>query len=1108
MELAQRMELRFRYIPLLQKIIHVHPSYGIMPPVFAPELEAYTLKILKDMKHAPRLLVVAGVDFKKQVQREFVDILKSWIAGGCGTLFVNCKNIPAVLTGKKVVRGKEYFQIPVMRDLPESSDDKVLTLYSNGKTPVAVFRNAANRYYLNPVHFRGWQGGNGGAHPAYNSKDYPFWEYFYLPLLKALRYTGGIVPQVKITGTSPEYLSAESTVNGKIDIQLRYFDDHRQLEKTSRFSAVVKKGANRIKIPAADLPGGMHIAEYTVSNNKGVLDAGAFRFDTPERIKLQLKFASPDRTYLAGKPVRFTVSAVPASDIEVEIEDSDNRIVARQFSKKSPQKEFSFALQLPWSMLYRVKVKAVENGRVISRKWGEFSLWGAKNDIREVYGMLWFIGKEFPALIRNLGFDHMVINFVQNANALGFMRSFANSNLQSVPIGVGEVFGKEGAYRADKATDPVRNPCFSDPEVQRKAAAAIKSNMEKQEYKYYNIRNFIMGDENFLGSTVCFSRHCLKSFREFLKKRYTSVAMLNKAWKSNFKSWDEVVPVQLNELAGKDILAPWLEHKEFMTFCYADRWLGSAAEIVRKIVPDARMGLSGSQIPGYSYNWEALMKHISYIAYYGGIQTQLIHDFGKGNMLCGQWGGGYAKLGEPAEGFMRGQLWQELFRGANLMCNWHGTMFNGDVTPTENMRYYSDTLLEMKKGIGKLFLSLDKNKPEAALLHSQGSLFAAKADMGKDVWHHAMSSWDALLTDMRINYRFASSEELEMKVPDVKLFILPAAIVLSEKQLENLKKFVAQGGTLVADFAPGMRCRNGNLRSGKSLEELFGTIPAEPVFRNRRISVAANKKFGIPGVSGNFMTAGNGDKIPVLNRIGKGRVILLNMAINGYHQVISGGVGGENTAELKGSMEFRRSILKLMNAISSGAGVRPFVKLTAGNGEPFAGFAVLRGSGNGNRVLGMISYDRGIKKIDPARCSKVHVELDGPGHIYDSRKGKYLGYRKVFTAEIPAGDAGVFVIAREKIGPLEIAVPPEVVAGEQIKINFSAGKNEQVFHVELRDPDGNVPPLYKSNVFTADGKGSVVFQSAFNDKCGIWSAEVTNVNSGMKIAKKFRLCRR
>lgn len=75
-ELAQRMDLKYKYIPLLAKITHLgRGALGVIPPTCAPELEPYTLECLRQIKKAPKVILVQGLNFDKEVQKEFTEIL-------------------------------------------------------------------------------------------------------------------------------------------------------------------------------------------------------------------------------------------------------------------------------------------------------------------------------------------------------------------------------------------------------------------------------------------------------------------------------------------------------------------------------------------------------------------------------------------------------------------------------------------------------------------------------------------------------------------------------------------------------------------------------------------------------------------------------------------------------------------------------------------------------------------------------------------------------------------------------------------------------------------------------------------------------------------------
>ena len=97
----------------------------------------------------------------------------------------------------------------------------------------------------------------------------------------------------------------------------------------------------------------------------------------------------------------------------------------------------------------------------------------------------------------------------------------------------------------------------------------------------------MLGDEMFLGSSVCYSEHCLKGFREYLQKQYKTIAELNRVWNSSFKDFADVVPVQRKVVENSDNLAPWLDHKMFMVNVWAHNFVGKRIEFIRNGVPGA-----------------------------------------------------------------------------------------------------------------------------------------------------------------------------------------------------------------------------------------------------------------------------------------------------------------------------------------------------------------------------------------------------------------------------------------------------------------------------------------------------------------------------------------
>ena len=279
---------------------------------------------------------------------------------------------------------------------------------------------------------------------------------------------------------------------------------------------------------------------------------------------------------------------------------------------------------------------------------------------------------------------------------------------------------------------------------------------------YYGITHQLIGDEQYIGSTVCFSEHCLKEFRKVLQSEFKSLAALNSSWGTSFKTWNEVTPAQSKELTDRSKLGRWLDHKIFMNNVFAHSYIGSVRKAMQKIIPESRTGLSGTYNPGPTYEWKQIMKEVNYVAYYSGIQRKLAQDFGPEGLFGGQWYGGYVAP-TPHDGYASSHFWRGFLIGANLSPIYAPRAgITGDLHLTPVLKCYDRLLKESRQGLGKLILS-SKEVPRIAMLYSQRSLFACTGTIGANEWQNANTGWHTLLGDLGMDYRFIDKEILEEK---------------------------------------------------------------------------------------------------------------------------------------------------------------------------------------------------------------------------------------------------------------------------------------------------------------------------------------------------------
>ncbi len=1124
LELAQRMDLSYRYIPLLIKVLNI--PFGTMGVVTnemtcGNELEAYTMECLKSLKTPPKVAVIQGLDFKAHDNGTFT----GWLAEiqektGAAVLFVNCRNIPERCLGRKIGRPEGMMLVPEMRKTTPEEQDDFLSVYRNGNRKAAVLQFSKDNFYyyarLLPFSLPEQKG---ELVPAYVSRDFPYWEYTYLPMMKALRWLAGTKTGAEIRKCTADEKSLHFQIRAETDtaaeMEVVYKDLHRRNIGQIRRKVALKAGMQNLRIPMPELPGGTMVAEYRLLNSGNrVFDAGATRVDLPDTSPIRLDFVNADRIY-ATPQISFSIhvpTPVPGSRLKIRIEDTDFRIVHEETRRTETVNSCSVTLQAPYTKLYRIMIDQIAGKRVVSMQHGEFALTGQDFDPRDLTAMVWHGRPEMTPILKELGFDLLSTGYFQAGIT---QRAHSNLNLASLSIGCGHDSGFQSIYRGDKPTDPVRNPCYSDPARHRKIQASFLEQSRKQNWKYFQLKHFFLGDEMFLGSTVCYSEHCLKAFRESLKKQYPSLDALNREWESSFRTWNDVIPCQLSELKNKNNLSRWLDHKVFMAGVFAHQNIGFIRHALNRIVPNVRCGISGTQPPGYTYDWAQLMKEINFIAYYGGVQIKLVHDFGGENLIKGQWGCGYVNPSIRRDQYQNAILWRDLLRGANMAAAYAcGSTINGDLSLNSNIEVYSRVFREMKQGIAKMVLTSPPAAENVAVLYSQPSLFAALGTIGISEWQNAYSAWNALLEDLHVNCRFVSSEMLTEGLDNgkYKVLILPCALAISPEQTEKIELFVKNGGTVIADFLTGSFDEHGKRGNNARLARLFGiaSTDAAPALTGKDLTLKAVPESGIPGIKGSFRI-GSGE-LPVMNvrHTGKGKAILMNMMLNGYQAVLLTGVGGERATQISGAEEFCGNLRRLIGGLLTGSDVRIRCKVTlAGNSRDYPCQTMLRNTGN-NYIFGLLKFTEDGNTFDMNSGEDVVVKLPVKGHIYNVREKKYLGSGDEIRLKLVPAWGYLYAILQERITGLEIDSPAAVKPGSGMKIGFRAvaekgAPGAQTFHISLIRPDGKSPAMYRRNVFSDTGKGEISMQTACNDPAGKWTLRVVNVNSGVTAEKAFVL---
>ena len=1091
-ELVQRNDLKFRHIPLIRRILSMphgfDGAFSVQGTTFDKCLSDYTIACLKELPARPAVVCVMEFDFNNAGE-EFLKILHEWQEQGTNFYFFICSNTPESLLGKRV-KNSLFPLIPRMRATGTAEGFRI-QWHQNGNSKVAV--RASN--FLDSTAYIPKECDVKRFTPILYGRDFPWFEFDHQIDMAVLRHLDGITPAASLESADLNGVVVKGKAPFKGTLKLTFDTLHRDRIRTQALPVALEADKATIPLPLEGLPSGELLVYISLLSQEGkVVDAGAVKVTLPGASP-EVLFDVPERIFRWPAPVSFKVAGIPADqDFEVEIENNHGEVVFREKRQAGADASFKVALPGLLTLLNYVRVKTFRQGNFAAIGWGEFSTPGLPLDLKEYHGFI-NAGPVAIEAVHDLGFEFAITGNPSKKTPLIY-RQYRSANIFPIPRrGDDQAWFRK--YRSDVKTEPVRTPCFSSPEFRKLLHDDTEAFVKSGNLVYYDVSNLWSGDEMFLGQSVCTSPTCLAEFRHELQDKYGSIAALNQEWETHFASFDEVVPKQRDALVSQDNLAPWVDHKLFMTKVFAKHFFGAMRDELAAQIPNAKIGPTGTQRPGYGYNWWELMKYCRIVGYYAGVQTTMVNDFGNGQLLAGQCGGGYTHGHIDYEPYNYNTMWYTLLNGGNLAYHYYGCAINAEWKITDNMKYFSRSMKEIKRGIGKLWLEAHC-EPEVAVFYSMPSLFTAIGTIGEQPWQDTQTSWMKLLGDLKVESRFLAGEEIVEKgiPPQYKVLILPMALALSDAEIKAFVDFAERGGIILTDTAPGRFDEHGKRRNSEALNKLFApcTIP----LKSTPITLPDNK--------GEFETAENGLPLRQFQACGKGGALNVNLLICRYSVTQLGGVGGEIATITEGEAQFQQTWQSIIGEYLANAGVKPFAQIRKADGSLYGCHARFRQDGP-NRLYAFHQpvdrYSRG--RFDFSKADVVQVQIPAKGHVYEIRSGKYLGHTDTFEMRILGGWSMMYAVLPQKVGAVSLTGPKETDSGASAKFTFAVENTEgaQTFHFALYGPDGKEIERHAKNIRTLANQGDYALLVPFNAPKGTYRAEITHVASSQKSTMAF-----
>jgi len=501
-------------------------------------------------------------------------------------------------------------------------------------------------------------------------------------------------------------------------------------------------------------------------------------------------------------------------------------------------------------------------------------------------------------------------------------------------------------------------------------------------------------------------------------------------------SYSKVLP-QLKRWAVKDFDCSQLMDQWTFNDSYWCNFLGDLVAYANTIDPDTPCGFVGGQSPNAfgGFDYAKVMRKIQFIeAYNIGDSQSVIRSFNPRNALPTVTTHFHKNVRDTVW-----QTWYYLAHGNRGFIGWVEGWFDGK-DPKPWHEAVAPAYREAGSKIGPLMSGAEWIHDGVALYYSQPSIqlgWILDAECHGSTWRNRFSdsklganhlvrhAWENMLRDEGIQYNYLSYVDLIRKgVPaEYKVLILPASIALSDVEARRIKEFCRAGGTVIADYMPGLWDQHGRGRAdGGCLDEMFGVkhdpnMTAGDVFQTRLWAEAdqdahynyksydellGGRNTCVKDASG-FNKAVRKMDVNHVATCGKGAAVLMNLSPQWY-----------NAYRVRGARAAKKREVFVKHVRD--AGVSRWVKITGASAEQVHGYEITYWK-QGDRTILFVDFvpelrvtSLGGGNAATLKTNRVGITLQFAGKVRnakDERDGRNLGDGDHFQFSWPMNEAVV-----------------------------------------------------------------------------------------------------
>ncbi|MFW5798392.1 MAG: hypothetical protein ACOCXX_01930 [Planctomycetota bacterium] len=631
-----------------------------------------------------------------------------------------------------------------------------------------------------------------------------------------------------------------------------------------------------------------------------------------------------------------------------------------------------------------------------------------------------------------------------------------------------------------------------------------------------------------------YSAAALQAYRGWLAGRYETVGAPNRAWGSDFRRFDDVMPLTTDQLRTREQEARTKKRDHLLNYRPLSDNLAFADESVLNVFVAARTALQQTDrrgmlgcpsivLPapfGGHDIWKLTGEMSLFMPPEVGCAGPMIESFLAQRGLRRPLISRLTAIDERTEA----RLWSRLIHGdRGLLVSPDVPLVTAEGKPTEQGEALAGMLDTIHSGMGYFMAAntFDRVAPRVALYHSRPSLKinwlldTYRMDgpwraqriaqyLATSTYLQNMQAWAGVLDRLGVAYHYVAGDRLlEDPLPrdQFDVLVLPRTLAMSDTEIERVEQFAKAGGIVIADSGTGLYNEHLQQRDRLPFDRLLGLEHKKRILLEAAASLKpleghTVRKERVPYNRPPF------DLLEDIDPSGF-KVVEPAMAVRrGATRPLAVSVSGSTRVPMLMVRRLGRGVIVYLNLSMIEAAKGPSVAglddplpplvlkmLALGGVKPES--SVRLADGGVPPAIEQIRYrkrDAGMLIVNGRPGAELDLEtirafgqkdlvvtLPREGHVYSVLEGKHLGRSRQVTTTFGYRRPLVLVSLPYEVKALKVdrLSVDRYVLEFDILIETESGVAASEAHVvDLRvvDPKGNELPLYHSNIPVSGGR--------------------------------------